>query len=146
MRRTLMLLILAGALAGLAACASAPRTSLANPAYPADSSANALDWPGTYVGILPCADCPGIETRLTLSADLTYRISTRYLGRKLEPYVAAGRCSWDEEGRTIRLAHYRGGPGRYLVGENQLFHLDEDGKRIGGALADSYRLVREEER
>lgn len=111
-----------------------------------DSSATSLDWAGTYVGILPCADCEGIETRLTLSADLTYRISTRYLGRRLEPYVAAGRFSWDEEGRTIRLAYYRGGPGRYLVGENQVFHLDEDGQRIGGELAERYRLVKEEER
>ena len=27
---------------------------------------NSLDWDGTYTGILPCADCKGIETNITL--------------------------------------------------------------------------------
>ena len=33
---------------------------------------NALDWPGSYEGTLPCADCPGIRTRLTLMKDGRY--------------------------------------------------------------------------
>ncbi|HSH50375.1 MAG TPA: copper resistance protein NlpE N-terminal domain-containing protein, partial [Bacteroidales bacterium] len=32
--------------------------------YPPDmhTSEISLDWQGTYKGVLPCADCPGIET------------------------------------------------------------------------------------
>ena len=51
---------------------------------------------GTYTGVTPCADCPGIVTELTLvrdsasSAEGTYRLSLTYLERDVEPYVAAG--------------------------------------------------------
>ena len=31
-----------------------------------------LDYQGTYAGTLPAADCPGIETRLTLKKDGTF--------------------------------------------------------------------------
>ena len=34
-----------------------------------DTSQNALDWPGMYEGVLPCASCEGIQTTLTLLAD-----------------------------------------------------------------------------
>ncbi|MDE5451088.1 copper resistance protein NlpE N-terminal domain-containing protein, partial [Elizabethkingia meningoseptica] len=27
---------------------------------------NSLDWAGTYEGTVPCADCPGIKTTITL--------------------------------------------------------------------------------
>ena len=37
---------------------------------------NALDWPGSYEGTLPCADCPGIRTRLTLMKDGRYERAT----------------------------------------------------------------------
>ncbi len=37
-----------------------------------------VDWPGTYQGILPCADCEGIKTQLLINKDLNYilRLST----------------------------------------------------------------------
>ena len=43
---------------------------------------NSLDWAGTYEGTLPCADCPGIKTTITLKDDNTYTISEEYLERK----------------------------------------------------------------
>ena len=45
-----------------------------------DNSQNSLDWEGTYRGILPCADCEGIETKITLSANGTYEYKASYLG------------------------------------------------------------------
>lgn len=35
----------------------------------------------TYTGILPCADCSGIQTTLTLSGNQTYTVTSVYLGR-----------------------------------------------------------------
>ena len=32
---------------------------------------NSLDWNGTYKGVLPCADCAGIEKEITLYKDQT---------------------------------------------------------------------------
>lgn len=45
------------------------------------NSKNPLDWNGTYRGILPCADCEGIKTEVTLHKDRTYEIARKYLGQ-----------------------------------------------------------------
>jgi hypothetical protein len=50
-----------------------------------DTSRTSLDWPGTYTGVLPCADCEGIETTITLSVDLTYAHENR------QPHLAFSR-------------------------------------------------------
>lgn len=38
-------------------------------------------WAGTYAGTLPCADCEGIQTELTLAGDGSYTLRRRYLGK-----------------------------------------------------------------
>lgn len=69
------------ALGGLAACAAPGPTPSA----------------AVYRGILPCADCPGIDTRLVLYADDadaeggTYELSETYLDRSVAPLVSTGR-------------------------------------------------------
>ena len=35
-----------------------------------------------YAGTLPCADCTGIETEITLTSDHTYSVHSIYTGRK----------------------------------------------------------------
>lgn len=104
------------------------------------TSENSLDWQGRYGGVLPCADCPGIETFITLDPDLTYQIRTRYLGRDDRVFEHRGRFAWEANGNVIQLQGIVDGPDRYHVGENQLFQLDRLGKRITGALADQYVL------
>jgi uncharacterized lipoprotein NlpE involved in copper resistance len=106
-----------------------------------DNSRNALDWDGLYTGTLPCADCEGIKTMLQLNQDETYVLKTKYLGKSDEVFTTTGTFTWNAGGGTIRLAGLDGdAPGLYQVGENALFHLDKDGKRITGDLADKYRL------
>lgn len=97
---------------------------------------NALDWQGTYKGTLPCADCAGIETRITINNDLTYHISRKYLEENDATFEENGTFSWNEEGNTIKLSE----GGQYFVGENTLFHLDQEGNRVTGELANYYRL------
>ncbi len=108
----------------------------------ADTSRNALDWEGTYYGILPCADCEGIETMITILYKETYVIKTKYLGKDEQVFESKGSFSWNELGNIITLEEYPGQEGgqKYLVGENQLFQLDQDGQRITGELAENYRL------
>ena len=43
-----------------------------------------LDYQGTYAGTLPAADCPGIETRLTLKKDGTFDLHMKYIDRDAE--------------------------------------------------------------
>lgn len=102
------------------------------------NSRNALDWAGVYQGVLPCADCPGIETRISLQQDGSFERTTRYLGRGDRVFVERGRFEWDAEGRRVLTRADDGGTQWYQVGEGRLFHLDREGQRIGGDLAGRY--------
>ena len=114
----------------------------ASPAAPPDghSSRDSLDWAGTYSGVLPCASCPGIETTITLNADGTFRRSLLYIDEQTQPDVSTGTFSWDAAGRTVTLQGDGDDAQQYQVGENLLFHLDRDGRRIEGDLAANYQL------
>ncbi|MBK1895480.1 copper resistance protein NlpE [Chryseobacterium paridis] len=100
------------------------------------NSQNSLDWKGTYEAILPCADCPGIKTSLTLNNDNTFNITEEYIDRKSKS-EDKGNFEWDSKGSMITLkgktAHYK-----YKVGENQLIQLDLEGKEITGPNEDLY--------
>lgn len=100
----------------------------------------ALDWPGIYAGILPCVDCAGIDTRLRLNADQTYVLETRHLGRTDEVFEDRGVFVRQPDGNRIRLLGLEGGAEFYQVGENQLFQLDRQGRRMSGNPDDTYAL------
>lgn len=106
----------------------------------AHNSRNALDWPGTYSGVLPCADCEGIQTSVTIYPDGRYTRRATYLGKSPAPRSDEGNFSWDDDGRAIALKSADGSEQMYQVGEDQLFHLDINGKRITGELAGRYVL------
>ena len=106
-----------------------------------DNSQNALDWAGSYKGVIPCADCEGIETEIVLNQDLTYVKKTKYLGKgDGKIFEENGSFVWDKSGGSISLKTSTGGPSHYKVGENQLIQLDMQGKPITGDLADKYVL------
>jgi heat shock protein HslJ len=106
----------------------------------AHNSRNALDWPGSYIGTLPCADCEGIRTTITLRDDGTFDRERLYLGKSRTPLSDSGQFAWNEAGGVVTLAAADGTPQMYQVGENQLFHLDRGGNRITGDLAARYVL------
>lgn len=103
------------------------------------TSENSLDWAGVYRGVVPCADCPGIETTLRLAADHTYELSMKYLGRSTAPVSSSGSFEWRQDGRAIMLKTDTG-PRFYRVEENRLRQLDTRGEPIKSALADKYVL------
>ena len=79
-------MILAAAAVALASCGgNAPRRSAQQEtgAFKPDihNAETSLDYRGTYQGVLPAADCPGIETTLTLKPDGTYSLHEEYLER-----------------------------------------------------------------
>ena len=112
-----------------------------DPARP-DSSATSLDWEGVYRGVVPCADCEGIETTITLAKDGSFRLEARYLGKNYGSFEEQGFFTWNPEGNVIVLEGLANRPVQYLVGENHLLQLDMAGKRITGPLADYYRLAK----
>lgn len=106
-----------------------------------DNSKNSLDWAGTYIGTLPCANCEGIKTTLSLFADGTFKRTIEYLGKKGETFSDEGKFEWNKEGSVISLIDNSGNQ-KYKVGENQLFHLDNNGNQIKGNLSENYILAK----
>jgi copper homeostasis protein (lipoprotein) len=120
----------------------AEAASQAPPVATGDTSQNALDWPGRYAGVLPCADCEGIETALTLSAEGNYTLSERYLGKPEAARESKGRFGWNTAGNTIRLEGIAEGTRstQFQVGENRMTQLDMQGAKITGPSAERYVL------
>ncbi len=109
--------------------------------YDSHTSKNALDWQGVYRGFLPCADCDGIETRIALKRDGSFQRNLKYLGKSDRVFSDEGEFIWDETGNKITMKA-ESGDQQYQVGENVLFHLDQEGNRIAGDLADMYKLLK----
>ncbi|MDR2858181.1 MAG: META domain-containing protein [Novosphingobium sp.] len=127
------------ALAMLASgCMQEPRR-IAVGADMAHTSQNALDWAGVYRGVIPCADCEGIETVVVLRPEGRFTALSRYLGKgDGEVFSREGRFTWNAAGSAVSLE----GDAQYFVGEGRLTRLAADGSRITGALADRYVLAR----
>lgn len=106
------------------------------------NSQNSLDWNGTYQGVIPCADCEGIRTSITLMKNGEFRRSRTWLGREEVPKMDSGTFRWDDSGSIVTLQPSEGAPQMYQVGENRLFFLDREGNRITGDLADKYELMK----
>ena len=61
--------------------ATTETVSEATVADTAHTAENSLDWNGTYKGVLPCADCEGLETTVVVNENNTYCVKTKYLGK-----------------------------------------------------------------
>lgn len=105
-------------------------------------SRNSLDWSGLYQGILPCADCEGIETRLQLFNNKSYQLAQNYLGKDSTLFRYEGSFEWDKTGSKIILESRNSDANSLMfqVGENQLIKLDIHGQKIVGDLASNYIL------
>jgi copper homeostasis protein (lipoprotein) len=75
---------------------SSPATSAADVPFDVKGFA------GVFSGTLPCADCPGIDTRITFNADGTYKLHETFHGK---PGNGNGDGTWtaEENGKRIRL-------------------------------------------
>jgi len=98
------------------------------PAQGADvhNSRNSLDWAGTYVGVLPCADCRGTKLRLTLNSDGSYRLVTQVQGSQNAEKSVSGVFTWQPSGNAITLDE-RGSRQQFSVGEGRLTLLHPEG-------------------
>jgi uncharacterized lipoprotein NlpE involved in copper resistance len=147
MKKVFFTAIFATVLLGFASCGQQNKSEKssesidANVIDAAHNSRNSLNWQGTYKGIVPCADCEGIQTTLTLN-DSTYVWETVYLGKSTEVYKDEGKFVWNEEGSCITLDNGEtdGFNSQLRVGENMLWLLDIEGKQNEGQFAEMYVL------
>ena len=100
-----------------------------------------LDYEGTYKSVFPAADCPGIETTLTLNADKTFALHQVYIDQKDGTFDEKG--TYTVEGDLLTLQVEGGETSYYKVEENRLRLLDADKNEITGELAENYILNKE---
>jgi copper homeostasis protein (lipoprotein) len=138
----ILTIILSLAMAGCKTQQKSGQAGSSNTPDMAHNSMNSLDWTGVYRGVLPCSDCEGIKTEIRLKDNLTYEMKTTYLGKNNAVFNSSGAFQWDDSGNKIILdvKDDTRGSNLYQVGENMLFKLDMDGKRIEGNLAENYTL------
>lgn len=98
-------------------------------------AANSLDYFGTYVGVLPCADCEGTPVEVVIAADSTFLYTTSEPDGENEPEVLTGK--WNIDRNTITLG--QGGPA-FHVAENRLIPIGDDGNRYTGEQEDKFAL------
>ena len=106
------------------------------------SPKNSIDYVGVYKGILPCADCQGLETEIAINENTTFSIKTKYQGKGDKVFLKKGHFTWNKKGDIIILTD-KNGPNQYLVGKNKLTQLDSSGKIFADNLADEYVLSKQ---
>lgn len=98
------------------------------------------DCDGMYVGTLPCPDCGGIYTEIVLSGS-KYKTKEIYPAKGYEReniFADEGEYTWDKDNKIITLSGHVAE--RFEVGEDVLYAIDVDGKRITGHLENMYVL------
>lgn len=97
--------------------------------------------PGVYAGMIPCADCEGIQYRLVLNTDSSFQEQLTYKGKSGNPLITKGRYS--VQGDTlVRLNKKDRGMALFKKHPKGLLMLDSDGNEITGDLAGHYILVK----
>jgi copper homeostasis protein (lipoprotein) len=108
-----------------------------------ENAKNSLDWPGNYRGMIPCADCEGIETTVSLNKNQDFQIRSIYLGKAIKPRMDKGKFTWNSDGNSITLTDSGGHVyAKYKVQENALIQLDMNGKKISGPLSSMFILTK----
>jgi copper homeostasis protein (lipoprotein) len=105
-----------------------------------------LNYEGTYQGVLPCADCDGLETTISLNENNTYAIQSQYLGKGNKIFEQRGTFTWNKTGSVVVFDNIDNAPNQYAVGKNTLTQLDLEGNLITGSLAKEYILSKQEKK
>ena len=101
------------------------------------------DLPAVFSGVLPCADCPGIETVIVLNKTGFEELS-HYQERDSNLFQEEG--TWSLSGDTLKL--YRSEDELYkafIFSREQIKQLDQDLQPITGVLEENYVLDRSQE-
>lgn len=93
-----------------------------------------LDFPATYSGVLPCADCEGIRYTVNFWSDHVFFRRMTYLGKgegEGASFDDVGRWSFSEDGRSLVLSTKDATPDMFAIeGRDVLKKLDLSGKSI----------------
>lgn len=88
------------------------------------------EWVGQYKGTLPCEDCDGIATTLTLKEDGSFQHVAYYRGKNEPAVVSRGTISWDDSGSQLLLNLKDQNTQNFAFDSVELRLLDETGQTI----------------
>ena len=113
---------------------------------PVKTAKDTLSWSGTYEGVVPAADCPGIYTLLALNDNGDYQLYEKYLERATVS-LSKGTVEWNASGDSIALLPnqtmlYKVTDGALLGGTDQLTRINDE-----STLSPSYttELIKDDE-
>jgi uncharacterized lipoprotein NlpE involved in copper resistance len=108
------------------------------------SPREAVNWRGTYSGVLPCDNCGGIETFLTLREGQTYLLKQRYVNPDKEEtgQTLEGEFSWNEEGDVISLNSLEGTLLLKVDKKMYLVPLNSNGNEVKPERGNNFRLYK----
>tara|TARA_R100001369_G_C3322621_1_gene169197 strand:- start:1347 stop:2411 length:1065 start_codon:yes stop_codon:yes gene_type:complete len=96
---------------------------------------------GTYYGTLPCADCPGINYKITFETDSTYLETKFYQERNVDPLKSSGSFTVSQKGIiTLTNKEDTEEMRQFILKNDTLQMLDISGKPIQGDLSEMYLL------
>jgi copper homeostasis protein (lipoprotein) len=91
--------------------------------------------PASFVGELPCADCPGIHYHLNLLPDRVFFLRMTYLERGDAHFDDIGSWVISSDGSTLVLKGGRDAPEMFAIkGRDMLRKLDIEGREIASSL------------
>ena len=140
MKKLIFSTFLTLSMAGFLSCKSSKSSTTA----PAGIPQQTLAWDGVYTGVLPCTDCAGEQTTLTLGKDLMYKVTTKYNGKGETEHKYVGRINWNAEGTMITLSPpFEGGqPHSFLVEQNKLTLIDMNARTVKKGSTKSFVLAK----
>jgi hypothetical protein len=108
---------------------------------PVDKS---LEFHGVFYGYLPCKDCDGIKTTLSLKQNNNYLLVTQPAKESSKEFYEKGKYNWNDENHTVVLtSRNESNIRQYLIkDEGTLMLLNSDGSQMARNLADNYTLRR----
>ena len=94
---------------------------------------------GEFSGKLPCADCPGIEMKLTLNEDGSFLLDETYLEKKDGQFNAKGSYKVSADGAFVTLKEEGNDKPRVFLVEEDAAYLVE---KVGDAKKPDYKLAK----
>ncbi len=88
---------------------------------------------GVFYGFLPCNDCLGIKTTLSLKNNNNYLLVIQYTRESAREIFEKGKYVWNDETKTVQLMPRKPNvPAKryHIENENSLIQLNEDGTRM----------------
>lgn len=102
------------------------------------------DFHGVFYGYVPCDDCDGIKSTLSLNQKNNYSLVTQPARQSNKEYYEKGKYDWNEDTLILTLTpRGKNITRQYLIqSEGSIIQLDENGKRYNGWDSDRYILNR----